>query len=167
MKRKQTWESDPALVQKCADMFAGGHFDLDPCAAHKSAKASHYYTIAENGLAPGRWLPREIIKHAHVNKKLGPSISSANDGGISVFINFPFDEAEQWTAAAFDYMDEYPEMFRVMVLLFPPRPTRAYYRRLRRRAFMPELYQRASYGDLKGSPPFDSEIGVIFPKLMW
>ena len=39
------------MVSQLAAEFAGGQFDLDPCATPESAKASAYYTEADDGLS--------------------------------------------------------------------------------------------------------------------
>lgn len=161
--RDQTWESDRALVGVSADRFAAGKFDLDPCAADDSACGTFYYTVAEDGLIQS-WLWEDVVKHARF---AGPGLRPMVRRPVRVWINPPFGEIDHWVARAFHYLDTYPEHFAVIVFCVPSRTDRAWYHRLRRRCYIPDIEGRVGYGALDGSPNFSTTIAVAWPKFVY
>lgn len=47
------WYTPWSIVQPLADEFAGGQFDLDPCATPESSKGVKFFTVDDDGLEQG------------------------------------------------------------------------------------------------------------------
>lgn len=66
---RDDWETPPDLFAAVERRF--GRFDLDPAASHDNAKAPHYFTVEDDGLAQ-RWYGQ-------------------------VWLNPPYSQTAQWT----------------------------------------------------------------------
>ena len=115
-----------------------GPFDLDPCCTAESAKAPHFYTLADDGLAQ-TW-------------------------GFRVWLNPPYSKISDWMAKAHATA---AAGLGSVVCLVPARTDTRWFWRYALPASVLLLPGRLKFGDGRNSAPFPSALVVMRPGLPW
>lgn len=132
------WPTDAAVVEEWARRE--GPFALDPCCTAESAKAPHFFTQADDGLAQD-WL--------------------AASGGGAVWMNPPYSDVYAWITKA---LAETARGVRSVVCLLPSRTDTKWFHLLlaaQDRCTFVFCRGRLRFGDATGSAPFPSLVVVI------